>query len=166
MADAATLVVLVAAGAARDPTTVAMTAAARDALGGAAVEVRETRVLPNDEAALAAEANVHAEAVVEVGWADGRHRQATLRLHIATAGGRWIERVVRFKPSDAYAERGRTLGFAVASMLPEAGGAPGASGGTTAGPGAVAGPGPTSTPTALAPAPAPAPAATGLLQMP
>ncbi|MGO9832926.1 MAG: hypothetical protein ACLP1X_01790 [Polyangiaceae bacterium] len=118
MGDAVTLIVLVAAGAAGDPTTVAMTGATRDALGGASVEVRETRGPPDDEAALAVEASSHAEAIVELRWADARHGQATLRLHIA-AGGRWIERVIRFKPSDAYAERGRTLGFEVASMLPE-----------------------------------------------
>jgi hypothetical protein len=116
--DAVTLIVLVAAGAAGDPTTVAMTAATRDALGGAPVEVRETRGPPDDEAALAMEASSHADAIVELRWADARHGQATLRLHIA-AGGRWIERVIRFKPADAYAERGRTLGFEVASMLPE-----------------------------------------------
>jgi len=119
MGDAVTLIVLVAAGAARDPTTVAMTGATRDALGGAIVEVRETRSPLDDDAALTVETSAHADAVVELGWADRRHRQATLRLHIA-AGRRWIERVIRFTPSDAYAERGRTLGFAVASMLPEA----------------------------------------------
>lgn len=118
MGDAVTLIVLVAAGAAGDPTTVAMTGATRDALGGAPVEVRETRGAPDDEAALAIETSAHADAIVELRWAP-RHGQATLRLHIA-AGGRWIERVIRFKPSDAYAERGRTLGFEVASMLPEA----------------------------------------------
>jgi len=103
-----------------------MRGATHDALGGALVEVRETRGLPDDETAVAIETSAHADAVVELGWADPRHRQANLRLHIAS-GGRWIERVIHFKPSDAQAERGRTLGFAVASMLPEAaaeGGAP------------------------------------------
>ena len=126
MGGAVTLIVLVAAGAASDPTTVAMRGATHDALGGALVEVRETRGLPDDETAVAIETSAHADAVVELGWADPHHRQANLRLHIAS-GGRWIERVIHFKPSDAQAERGRTLGFAVASMLPEAaaeGGAP------------------------------------------
>jgi len=135
--DAVTLIVLVAAGAAGDPTTVAMKGATRDALGGALVEVREARgAAPDDDAALATETSAHADAVVELGWTDPRHRQATLRVHIASAG-RWIERVIAFRPSDAPTEKGRTLGFAVASMLPDAAADHAATGGTPIGAGSA-----------------------------
>jgi hypothetical protein len=86
------------------------------------VELRATRDLPSDGLAIAAEQQAHADAVAEVTWSDGAHRQARLHVHLARTG-RWVDRSIGFQPSDADAERGRTIGFAVASMIPEAPGA-------------------------------------------
>ncbi|HXX70243.1 MAG TPA: hypothetical protein VEK07_23895 [Polyangiaceae bacterium] len=119
MADAVTLIVLVAASEASSPTTRAMTHAMHEALGPSAhVIVHETSGDPNDAEALAAERKDGSDAVVELVWADAHHREATLRAHIARSR-RWLERSLTFRPSDAEAERGRTLGFTAASVLPE-----------------------------------------------
>jgi hypothetical protein len=99
-----------------------MLRATRSALGAQShVELREARDPASDAQALAAEQRAHADAVVEVTWAEGGHRQATLRVHLAR-GDRWVDRSIGFHASDADAERGRTIGFAVASMIPEASG--------------------------------------------
>ncbi len=119
MTDPLTLiVVLVAAGEAANPTTTAMARATGDALSGAPVEVRETPATPTDADALAVEQQSHADAVIELIWNDVDRRHVTLRVHLATSR-RWVERSLGFMPSDPAAERGRTLGFAAASILPE-----------------------------------------------
>jgi hypothetical protein len=64
------------------------------------------------------ERQLDAAASVQVTWRDPQRLQAFLRLH-ATRTDRWIERELRFLPEDTPQERGRTLGFAIASMLPE-----------------------------------------------
>ncbi len=119
MADPLLVIVFVAAGGAADATTRAMERATHDALGlEAHVDVHETEIVPSDLDVLVAEQKAHAAAVVELTWAE-QGRQARLRVHVARSG-RWISRTIGFVPSDADAERGRTIGFAVASMLPEA----------------------------------------------
>jgi hypothetical protein len=118
MADPVTLVLLVAAGEAASPATTAMTQGARDAVGGTLTEVRETPATPTDADALAAEGPSGPDAVAELIWRDADHRRSTLRVHLRQSR-RWIERSFAFAASDPPAERGRTLGFAVASILPE-----------------------------------------------
>ncbi|MDP9149257.1 MAG: hypothetical protein M3O36_04855, partial [Myxococcota bacterium] len=119
MADPLIVIVFVAAGGAADATTHAMERATHDALGlEAHVEVHETEIVPSDLDVLITEQRAHAAAVVELTWAE-QGRQARLRVHVAQSG-RWISRSIGFLPSDADAERGRTIGFAVASMLPDA----------------------------------------------
>jgi hypothetical protein len=121
MADAATLIVLVATGEATDATTRAMARATREALGPSAhVIVHETTGEPADADVAEVERAENPDAVVELSWAashEGRHRQASVRMHLKT--GRWVDRWITFRPTDADAERGRTLGFAIASILPE-----------------------------------------------
>jgi hypothetical protein len=104
MLSALTLVVLIASGDAKDPVAQSMDKALHQALGA------ETRVLfrPMSEGDA-----VTADAVVTIVW---RENRVTLRMH---AGDRWIDREIGFAAGDADAERGRTLGFAIASMLPE-----------------------------------------------
>lgn len=115
--DPLIVIVFVAAGGAADATTRAMERAAQDALGlEAHVDVHETGTVPSDLDVLVSEQKAHAAAVVELTWAE-QGRQARLRVHVARSG-RWISRSIGFVPSDADAERGRTIGFAVASMLP------------------------------------------------
>jgi hypothetical protein len=120
MSNTLTLVVLVASGGSADPATGAMARATHDALGAqASVVVREAAAnVPSDEEAIAAEKAAGADAVVVVRWRDAQHGHAALRVHVARTG-RWVDRALGFEASDADAERGRTIGFAVASMLPE-----------------------------------------------
>jgi hypothetical protein len=118
MADPVTLFILVAAGE-RSDLTRAMVGATHDALGASAlVVVREVSGDLSDVEALATERGESADAVVELSWTDSRHQQASLRIHIAEER-RWVERTIGFLRSDADSERGRTLGFAIASILPQ-----------------------------------------------
>jgi hypothetical protein len=119
VAEPITLILLVAAGDRASPQTRAMAQATRDALGGASVEILETQDHPSDDDALALERGAHAAAVVEVSWTGAARRRATLRVHLVRSG-RWIERSFGFGATDASSEQGRTLGFAVASIFPDA----------------------------------------------
>lgn len=131
MADPVTLFILVAAGE-RPDLTRAMAGATRDALGAnAVVVVREVATEPSDPEALAIEHSENADAVAELSWTDARHQQASVKLHIAQ-DQRWVERSVGFLRLDADAERGRTLGFTIASILPQAAAVPSPSNATPA----------------------------------
>ncbi len=119
MAGPLTLVLLVAAGESADATTRRIADATHDALGPESrVLVRESQGAPDDEQALAAESSSRANAVIELRWAAPRRRRVTVRVHIASRG-LWVERLIAFRPPDADDERARTLGFAIASILPE-----------------------------------------------
>jgi hypothetical protein len=74
--------------------------------------------MPSDDGALEIGRGLSADAVAEVTWADASHRHASLHVHPRPLS-RWIDRDIGFDPSDADVERGRTLGFAVAAMLPD-----------------------------------------------
>jgi|CZKU01.1.fsa_nt_gi hypothetical protein len=161
MVDPVTLIVLVAAGEVAGPTASAMVRATHDALGGATVDVRETRGQPTDEAALAAEGTFHPDAVVELIWDEVDRRRVTLRVHMVRTQ-RWLERSMTYLASDPIAERGRTLGLAIASILPEIAGevAPGPASASAPGPASPSAPssapGPSSAPRPAASAPRPA----------
>jgi len=116
MSGSLILVVLIVSQDASDPLVLSLGAAARKALGATDVVVRAVPQLPSDEEAIAGAET--AEALAEISWADPEHRHATLRVHPRTAS-RWIDRDIGFDPSDADVERGRTLAFAVAAMLPD-----------------------------------------------
>ena len=123
MSTALTLVVLIASGAggggASDPSAGAMVRAARHALGAPTrVIVRDLPPSLDDAGAVAIGHALGADVVVELAWGDAARRRATVRVH-ADAAPRWIDRDIGFDAGDADRERGRTLGFAVASMLPE-----------------------------------------------
>ena len=118
MSDPITLILLVAAGDAASPRTRAMAKATREALGGASVETVEARD-PSDEEALALEREAHASAIVEVMRSGAAHKRVTLRVHLMQSA-RWVERSFGFGANDAPSEQGRTLGFAVASIFPDA----------------------------------------------
>ena len=96
-----------------------MLRATRGALGPQShVELREAREPASDAQAVAVEQRAHADAVVELTWVDPAHRAARVRVHLAKTD-RWVDRTIGFQASDVEAERGRTIGFAVASMFPE-----------------------------------------------
>jgi hypothetical protein len=113
------LAIIVASGEAHSPVTSAMVAASGEALGGEiSVQVREA-VAPSDQEALRIEAVTAPRAIAEVLWSDAAHEHAHLRVHVARTD-RWVDRTIDFVVADGLSERGRTLGFAIASMLPEA----------------------------------------------
>jgi hypothetical protein len=113
------VVVLVAAGGAAEPATLAIERAASEALGRTArVVVREAMGAPTDGEALTLGSEANEGAVVEVTWSDRAHRVAMLRVHLA-GRRRWMDRTIGFGVADADAERGRTIGLALASMLPD-----------------------------------------------
>jgi hypothetical protein len=118
MTSAVVLVILVAAGQEQTPATAAMVASATEVIGGAgAVRLAARGPLP-DDGAVRLESELAARAIVQVTWREGERLRASLRLHAARTD-RWIDREIVFSNADTPAERGRTLGFAVASMLPE-----------------------------------------------
>jgi hypothetical protein len=118
MTPAIVLAILVASNDAQSAETRAMRVAAAEALGSEAlVTVREQPSL-SDDAALTAEDQLRAASVVQVMWLDAARTSARVRLHVAETRV-WIDRTVTFSPADTPPERGRTLGFAVTSMLPE-----------------------------------------------
>ena len=88
-----------------------MVTAARKALGaGALVTVREADPFPTDDAA-----EKEADVVAEVTWSTapvGAH------LHVHAKAG-WLDRDIGFADADAEEDRGRTVGYVVASIVPE-----------------------------------------------
>ncbi len=121
MSTALTLVVLIATNDASDQVSSAMTRAARQGLGPETrLIVRELPQGFDDARATALGRTLHADAVVKVTWRDAEHRRATLHVR-SEAEGRWVDREIGFDATDADAERGRTLGFALVSMLPDHG---------------------------------------------
>jgi hypothetical protein len=116
------LLIVIAAGEANDPTVRTVAATAQEALGThARVLVRESAGAPSDADALAAERSEGADITVELSWTAARHQQALLRMHVVRTD-RWVQRVIGFASSDIDAERGRTLGYAIASIAPESSG--------------------------------------------
>ena len=118
MSPAVVLAIVVATQNADDQATEAMRVTAAEALGSEdAVVVRELEV-PSDGEALRIERAVPAQTVAQVVWLDPAHTRARVRVH-AVETGRWTERTIVFSSVDTSVERGRALGFAVTSMLPE-----------------------------------------------
>lgn len=155
------VLVLVAVGDARDPSVLALTATTEEALGpGTIVVVREVVTRPDDAAALSVGSAVHADALVEISWPDPQRLRASLHVHPSKDSPTWTDRDLAFAPADAAAERGRTLGFAVASMIPAATTASTATAATTATTATAATAPATGPPTAVAATAAPRPADT------
>jgi hypothetical protein len=119
MSAAAVLAIVIAAGEAGTPVTQAMLVAATEALGGSPTVAVFEAAPPTDAEALRVEETAGVRAVAQVIWLDRSRARATIRLHVARTD-RWIDRSLTFSADDKQVERGRTLGFAVASMLPEA----------------------------------------------
>jgi hypothetical protein len=118
MTPAAVLAILVATGEAHAAPTTAMAAAAAEVIGDqGGVRVIEAGALTDAES-LRVERELGVRAVVALAWADAERLRARLRLH-APRTDRWIDRELDFTAGDTPGERGRALGFAMASMLPE-----------------------------------------------
>jgi hypothetical protein len=117
MFSPAVLLVFVLSPDATEPTTPSFQAAAREVLGPyAAVRVEAlTEALP-DAAAL--ELGGTAEGIVELIWSPARDR-VLVHCYIRSQR-RWVDRAIVFARQDLERERGRLLGFAVASMFSDA----------------------------------------------
>jgi homeobox protein ESX1 len=116
---AAIVLVIVSAAEAHDAATDSMLRAAAAALGDSmTVVTREVSAPLDDAAAVDMEREAHATAVAEVRWDDARHLSVHVRVHV-DGEARWSDRELGFEAKDAERERGRTVGFALASMLPE-----------------------------------------------
>jgi hypothetical protein len=99
------------------PGTAAMTSATHDALGPDS-EVR-AELLPEGDAMNLAKAE-RASGVVRVSWESDDHRRVRVLCYVP-ALDRVIDRELVFSASDPELERGRTLGFLVASIFIDAG---------------------------------------------
>jgi hypothetical protein len=114
------LVLILSSGGGGDPTWSTVTGSAQKAIGEDAVVLAQAPgEAPSDADALALGEKVHANAVVEVSWADPEQVRALLHIHLSRTPA-WIDREIRFDPDDSPAERGRTLGFAFGSMISSA----------------------------------------------
>jgi hypothetical protein len=115
------LIVLVIAQDVRDPSLSAFDRTLRSALGPQArVELVHVAEDPPDQESVARSASL--DGVVELSWAPD-HASARLHCYVSR-GERWVDREISFgggagDPLHEAAERGRLLGFAVATMFDE-----------------------------------------------
>jgi len=118
MSPVVVLAIVVATQNVDDQATESMRATAAEALGSEdAVVLREVDDTTDGET-LRIERLVHAQAAAQVLWLDAAHTRARARVHVAETN-QWTERTIEFAVVDTPIERGRALGFAVTSMLPE-----------------------------------------------
>jgi hypothetical protein len=115
MSLGAVVVVLIVSTTPSDPAADALELAAHELLGNSAtIRVELTpRDLSNTETLQRAG---EADGVVELVWT-GDHASALLHCYVAQ-DDRWVDRTITFSASDPAVERGRLLGFAIASMFP------------------------------------------------
>ncbi|MES1185464.1 MAG: hypothetical protein ABUL60_16755 [Myxococcales bacterium] len=115
MSPTAVLVVLILSSAESDPAAPALEAAARELLGETAtIRVMATPTDLSDAATLQRAGT--ADGVVELAWNDDQ-QSALLHCYVAR-DGRWVDRKISFGAGDEAPQRGRLLGFAIASMFP------------------------------------------------
>ncbi len=119
MALRALLTIWVAASELTSPGTQSFVNTAREALGDR-VELRVETIREGDAERPATPAG---SGVVELHWDPGTPGGAHLHVYLPTSH-RWIDRSVTFDPNDPPAERGRTLGFVVASIFTDSASAP------------------------------------------
>ena len=119
MAHPAIIVILVAAADVQNPSTTALTRAAREALGpDAVVVVQEVETNPKPSDAAAVGKKLHADAVASVTWMLPDRRRAHVRV-VITSDGHVVDRDLDFTSADADAERGRAVGLAIVATVPE-----------------------------------------------
>lgn len=105
--------------AARTTASAAVERALQTSLGPEAdVLVRQSTPGDDDGSLLARAAAEHRSLVGVVRWDDARH--ASLHF-VRPVDGQWNDRRIEFDTADAPTERGRTVGLALASMVPEDG---------------------------------------------
>jgi hypothetical protein len=113
-----TLIVLISAG--EGSQELALHDAVQTALGdNVSVNVRVTAPLPDAPNAQELVVTSGVDAIAIVDWLDVARRHAEVRLY-RRGEHSWLQRTVEFGSEDSALEKGRTLGFAIAAMLPDA----------------------------------------------
>ncbi len=116
MSDALVIIVLLGSDPGEPPAgpwVPAMLLAARQALGPESTVLVDTSDTTTDDGALALTLRMGARAVVRVRWADGRLTRAHLHVHVAT----WVDDDLTFRAEDPASEKGRSVGYAIATMV-------------------------------------------------
>jgi hypothetical protein len=115
MATPLIVVIVVALGSGNEASPVARTV--QDALGSDAVVVLREEQNLDDANVSRLGRDLHADALVRILWTrDEARPEAHLHLY-ATGAAAWTDRDVRFAPDDPTEERGRALGYGIASMV-------------------------------------------------
>ena len=115
---AVSVLVVIATGDPGDGSTQAIEQALHTALArDATILVRATDKAASDEALAAMGGAEHASLLGVVSWSD-RQGRVVIRF-LSLPSGHWTDREIRFDAADVPTERGRTVGFALASMMPE-----------------------------------------------
>jgi hypothetical protein len=118
MKPAVIVLLLVARGDMQQPAMAALTRAAESVLGPQSrIVFHEQPKALGDEEAIALADQMRASMVVTVTWSSDQS-QAHVHVHFSERPG-WLERDVSFSPRDPPAERGRTLGYEIATMVPD-----------------------------------------------
>lgn len=123
MGASVVVVVIVAAGELGTPSSNAMIAATRDALGNDAVVLVEPVQSPSDENAAGVAPGVNASAIATVTWPGADHARVQIHVRLV-AEKRWIDRDLVFASSEPLPERGRAAGLTIASIVSAAATAP------------------------------------------
>jgi hypothetical protein len=111
------LLLFLAADDAGGPASAALVRALAEVLGaGVHVEVRRYEGAPADDLLAEAGRSAHAEAIARLAWDDARHARAQVHVRLL-ATDQVHDQILTFEPSDPEAERGRALGFVIASHL-------------------------------------------------
>jgi len=117
MTPALVLIVLVSTSEARSTTSSAVQHAAQEVLGSKAQVSVEAYATPPDDGELTEKAQ-SADLVAELSWQDAQHRHALVHCYVSRLR-RFVDRQLDFEDQDDLRERGRLIGFALASMAPE-----------------------------------------------
>ena len=115
---AVSVLVVLTTGDPGDGSTRAIEQALRTALvRDATVVVRPSAGGTSDEDLAALGDAEHANLIGVIAWSE--HQKRVVIRFLKLPGRRWTDREVRFDAADAPTERGRTVGFALASMMPD-----------------------------------------------
>lgn len=99
--------------------TSALTAASIDGLAERAeLVVEHVKATPADEQALGRAKALHADVVIEVSWPGGDASRARLHAHLRPSAP-WVDREFAFATTAPAWERGRSVGLAIAAMVPD-----------------------------------------------
>ncbi|WP_394839668.1 hypothetical protein LVJ94_22540 [Pendulispora rubella] len=114
MSAGVVILLLVPPGEAQAPLIGGLAAATSRALGAEARVVVDARTPASDDDAVALADRLHANAVVTLRWLEGG--RVSLHAHWSGQAG-WTDRFFSFNDADALDERGRTIGFTLATMI-------------------------------------------------